>query len=149
MTATNNSAPRMPRSMWTTVSRMKKTTIPPMTTAPILAQFITRPLSVRADSIIVVLAADRAGGEAESGKTQGKPWADRELAGGRMDMQALGNDIGGAGGKGGPGDHGRAGRPSHREAARRPEEDRHPVPVHARRRRGGGARARAGVQLDG
>jgi hypothetical protein len=44
-----------------------------------LAQFITRPLSLLAASIIVVLAADRAGGEPGSGKTQGKPWADREL----------------------------------------------------------------------
>src|SRR5580693_4593063 len=97
MTATNSSAPRMPRSMWTTVSRMKKTTIPPMTTAPILAQFIAWPLSLRAASIIVVLAAERAGGGAESGKTQGKPWADRDFLVEGMDMQALGIDIGGTG----------------------------------------------------
>jgi hypothetical protein len=58
---------------------MKKTMIPPITTAPTLAQFITRPLSLRATSIIVVFAAGKAGREPGSGKTQGKPWAEREL----------------------------------------------------------------------
>jgi polyphosphate glucokinase len=49
-----------------------------------------------------VLAAERAGGGAESGKTQGKPWADRDFLVEGMDMQALGIDIGGTGIKGAP-----------------------------------------------
>src|ERR1700722_10427995 len=101
MTATNSSAPRMPSSTWTSESRMKKTTIPPTTTAPTLAQFIAVPLSLRAHPIIVVVAADRVGGQGESGKTQGKPGARPGSPGGKeAQMQALASDIGGSGIKG-------------------------------------------------
>jgi hypothetical protein len=43
------------------------------TTAPTLMRFTSAPLSLRAASIIVVLAERRVGCRAESGKTQGEP----------------------------------------------------------------------------